>query len=199
MTATPPQTSPIASRTRSPRKTLRRALWRDRTRTAALAAALVVALIATVARLRAPLPSAIPRDGIAVQVERVVDGDTLLLADGRRVRLFGVDTPETKHPTRPPEPLGEEASAFTRTRVEGRTVRLIPDIERLDRYGRTLGWVEVDGELLNVELVRAGLSRAVLLSPLRPDFRKQLVAAEREAIDAGRGLHALPSQRVEQP
>src|SRR5919198_6222440 len=57
-------------------------------------------------------------------VERVVDGDTLLLASGERVRLIGVDTPETKHPKKSVEYFGKEASAFTRCMVEGKRVRL---------------------------------------------------------------------------
>ena len=125
-----------------------------------------------------------------VVVERAIDGDTLLLADGRRVRLLGIDTPETKHPNRPPEPWGAEASAFTRDRIEGRTVGLFFDTELTDRYGRTLAWVAIDGSLLNVELVRAGLSRAVLLSPLRPDFRRQLQAAEKAAVADRLGIHS---------
>ena len=132
-----------------------------------------------------------------VIVKRVIDGDTLLLADGRRVRLLGIDTPETKHPDRPPEPWGAEASAFTRDRVGGRTVGLFYDTERTDRYGRTLAWVAVDGSLLNVELVRAGLSRAVLLSPLRPDFRRQLQAAEKAATAEGLGIHSPGSPPAE--
>jgi endonuclease YncB( thermonuclease family) len=57
-------------------------------------------------------------------VERVVDGDTLLLQSGERVRLIGVDTPETKHPKKPVERFGKEASEFTRQMVEGKRVRL---------------------------------------------------------------------------
>jgi hypothetical protein len=57
-------------------------------------------------------------------VERVVDGDTLLLASGERVRLIGVDTPETKHPKKPVERFGKEASEFTRHMVQGKRVRL---------------------------------------------------------------------------
>src|SRR5439155_19125855 len=57
-------------------------------------------------------------------VERVVDGDTLLLQSGERVRLISIDTPETKHPKKPVEYFGKEASAFTRRMAEGRGVRL---------------------------------------------------------------------------
>ena len=55
---------------------------------------------------------------------RVVDGDTIILNNGERVRLIGVDTPETKHPRKPVEYFGKEASAFTRRMVEGKAVRL---------------------------------------------------------------------------
>lgn len=139
----------------------------------------------------------------AYVVERAVDGDTLLLSEGHRVRLLGVDTPETKHPNKPAEPFGAEASEFTAARVEGRTVRLVFDRERIDAYGRVLAWVYVDDVCLNTELVRAGLSKAVLRSPLRADLRKALVAAEEHARADKAGLwskeiaadgSAVPSQ-----
>src|SRR5688572_22093375 len=57
-------------------------------------------------------------------VQRVVDGDTLLLGTGERVRLIGVDTPETVHPKKTVEAFGKEASAFTQRMVEGKLVRL---------------------------------------------------------------------------
>ena len=53
-------------------------------------------------------------------VQRVVDGDTVLLGTGERVRLIGVDTPETKHPHKPVDFFGKEASAFTQRMVEGK-------------------------------------------------------------------------------
>jgi endonuclease YncB( thermonuclease family) len=64
------------------------------------------------------------------KVERVVDGDTLLLTNGEYVRLIGVDTPETKHPEKPVEYFGEEASRFTQGMVEGKEVRLEYDQTR---------------------------------------------------------------------
>ena len=70
-------------------------------------------------------------------VVRVVDGDTLLLDRNERVRLIGVDTPETVDPRRPVERFGKEASAFTKRMVEGKRVRLEFDQDRRDRFGRT--------------------------------------------------------------
>ena len=69
-------------------------------------------------------------------VKRVIDGDTILLSNGERVRLIGVDTPETKHPSKPVEYYGKEATAFTKKMVEGKFVRLEYDWQERDKYGR---------------------------------------------------------------
>src|SRR5262245_615434 len=79
-------------------------------------------------------------------VKRVVDGDTLLLGTGERVRLIGVNTPETKHPNKPVEQFGKEAAAFTKRMVEGKLVRIEYDPafsghEHKDKFNRTLAYV----------------------------------------------------------
>lgn len=104
-------------------------------------------------------------------VAEVVDGDTVDIdaADGdqptTRVRLIGVDTPETKHPTVGPMYFGQEATAFTRRAAEGRRVTILLDTvsaER-DRYGRLLAYVLLpDGRVLNEELIRNGFGYADL-------------------------------------
>jgi micrococcal nuclease len=127
-------------------------------------------------------------------VERVVDGDTLLLQSGERVRLIGVDTPETKHPKKPVEYFGKEASAFTRRMVEGKRVRLEFDQANAvqgdkDRYGRTLAYVFLeDGTLLNAEIIKQGYGHAYTQFPFSrmEEFRR----LEREAREQGRGLWA---------
>lgn len=130
--------------------------------------------------------------GQAVFVRRVVDGDTLLLENGARVRLLGVDTPETKHPERGVEPYGIEAYEKTRGLVEQRDVTLLFDRERRDQYGRLLAYVELaDGSLLNMELVRAGYSRALVTFPLATRYKKLLLAAEEEAKGSGLGIWSL--------
>ena len=73
-----------------------------------------------------------------VIIKRVIDGDTLLLANGEYVRLIGVDTPETVHPEKPVEYFGKEAYQFTKKMAEGKEVRLEYDQTRRDRYGRIL-------------------------------------------------------------
>jgi micrococcal nuclease len=122
-------------------------------------------------------------------VTRVIDGDTLILDGGERVRLIGVDAPETVHPQRPVEYFGKEASAFTRRTVEGKQVRLEYEqgAPREDRYGRTLGYVYLeDGRLLNLEIIAGGYGHAYTRFPFSKmeEFR----AAERQARETGEGL-----------
>lgn len=126
--------------------------------------------------------------GTRASVLRAVDGDTLLLADHTRVRLLGVDTPETKRPDWPVEPFGPEAHEFTREHVEGRTVRLEFDTERHDKYDRTLAYVYLDDWFLNEELIRAGLGRAITNHPYSEAMKRRFRAAQREAQEAHRGI-----------
>jgi micrococcal nuclease len=121
-------------------------------------------------------------------VERAVDGDTLLLADHTRVRLLGVDTPETKRQDWPVEPFGPEAHAFTREHVERRNVRLEFDKERHDKYDRVLAYVYVDDWLLNEELIRAGLGRAITNHPYSETMKRRFRAAQDEARRERRGI-----------
>ena len=123
----------------------------------------------------------------AQRVERVVDGDTIIVSDVGRVRLIGVDTPESVDPRRPVEFFGKEASAFTKRLVEGKPVRLEYDWERTDRYGRTLAYVHLqDGTFVNAEIIRQGYGHAYTRFPFRhlDSFR----GLEREAREARRGL-----------
>ncbi|MBM3692577.1 MAG: thermonuclease family protein [Actinomycetota bacterium] len=125
------------------------------------------------------------------RVVEVIDGDTVVVAlpDGTRdtVRLLGVDTPETKHPTRPVGCFGPEASAFTRSRLLGRTVRLESDTERRDTYGRRLAYVWLDGRRFNDVLLRAGYARFLVIPP-NDAHGRDLLLAELDARAAGRGL-----------
>jgi micrococcal nuclease len=124
-------------------------------------------------------------------VRRNVDGDTLLLANGARVRLIGADTPETVRPNHPVEPFGPEASQFTREMLAaaGNRVRLEFDGPAKDRYGRFLAVVWVDGRMLNEELLRRGLARLRTEFRFSPPLKARLRAARDEAKDAARGIH----------
>ncbi len=135
----------------------------------------------------ATLLAAAPAESAAQVVERVVDGDTIIVRGIGRVRLIGVDTPETVHPGRPVEFFGKEASAFTRRLVDGKRVRLEYDQQRTDRYGRTLAYVHLpDGTFVNAEIIRRGYGHAYTRFPFRHLDRFR--GLERDARRAGRGL-----------
>ena len=123
-----------------------------------------------------------------VHVVRVVDGDTLLLERGVRVRFLGVNTPEIAHDNQPEEPLGQEAKEFTRRFIDRKTVTLEYDQERVDDYGRTLAYVYADGRMLNEALIEAGLSEAVTRHPYRQDRKRLFEAAEDRAYGKKIGI-----------
>ncbi len=134
-----------------------------------------------------PAPS--PGAG-SVPVTRVVDGDTIEVQLGGRevdIRLIGIDTPESVAPGQSIECYGRRASAYTESRLEGEIVRLEFDVERLDRYGRTLAYVWVDDELFNETLVAEGYA-VVTTFPPNVTYVDRFLAAQRAAREAGRGL-----------
>jgi micrococcal nuclease len=112
---------------------------------------------------------ATPRGERTAKVLRVVDGDTIIVRvlGGRveRVRYIGVDTPESVKPDAPVECFGPEAKSFNRKLVDGEKVRLVPDREAEDRFGRTLAFVYVGGLLVNAELLREGYARTIEIPP----------------------------------
>ena len=151
----------------------------------------LIAVIAALAAYRAVQHAGEPAVPEALaegehQVLRVVDGDTLLLTSNARVRLIGVNTPETVRPDHPVEAWGPEASRFTQEFISRGPVRLTFDQERKDRFNRFLAYVWVDDRLLNEELVRAGLARAELQfhysSSMKKRFREAQQAAQRERV-----------------
>ena len=126
-----------------------------------------------------------------VRVLEAIDGDTIVVElpdDGTdTVRLLGIDTPETHHPTKGVECFGPEAAAYTTRRLTGRVVRLEPDVEARDLYGRRLAYVVVDGRRFDDELLRGGYARLLVIDPNRAHARA-LLAAELDARRHRRGL-----------
>src|SRR5680860_1548743 len=130
-----------------------------------------------------------PDSGDETTVERHVDGDTLWVEDRVKVRLIGVDTPETKHPSRAVECFGREASDLLSELLPlGTDVRLAYDVEREDRYGRTLAYLYrvEDGLFVNAELVREGYAQAYTVPP-NVAHVDEFLALQAEAREARRG------------
>ncbi len=128
-----------------------------------------------------------------VQVRHALDGDSLVLMDGRQVRLLGINTPEInpssdKRKPVTPQPLAREAQRFTAARVDGQTITLHFETERTDRYQRLLAHVTLaDGTRLEEALLRAGLGWTVAIPPNVNELAR-LQAAEAEARAARRGV-----------
>lgn len=123
-------------------------------------------------------------------VTRIVDGDTIVIDGDERVRLIGIDTPETKDPRRPVECFGQEASDHLAELLPvGTPVRVVYDVERLDRYDRTLAYLyrASDGLFVNAAMVRDGYASAYTVPP-NVAHADEFVAFDREAREAGRGL-----------
>ncbi len=168
-----------------------------------LVAAAVLLLLslgaAACARPAAELPSFPPEwvapglpEGVDLEVERVVDGDTIVVTGRRHVRLIGVDAPETVDPRRAVGCFGKEASTFLKSLLpEATAVRLVGDVEQEDRFGRTLAYVYrlADGLFVNAELLRQGYADVLTISP-NVAHADEFVAIARDARSASQGLWA---------
>jgi micrococcal nuclease len=117
------------------------------------------------------------------RVSHVVDGDTIELADGRKVRYLGINTPERG------QPFYEEAKDFNASLVDGKEVRLEFDVDTIDIYGRTLAHVFVGSTHVNLELIRQGYANVYTVPP-NVKYNDDLLAAERIARERQRGLWA---------
>ncbi len=148
----------------------------------------ILLLIAAVALRAATTRPSPPRDPQQlVSVERVVDGDTLIVAGGMRVRLIGINTPELARDGRPDEPGAIEARDFLQNAVTGRAISLGFDREPFDKYGRRLAYVYDHGKLINEEIIRAGLSRAQTQYHYNSAMKTRFLRAEHEAQGRGAG------------
>ncbi|MFZ0428419.1 MAG: thermonuclease family protein [Acidobacteriota bacterium] len=137
------------------------------------------------------------QDGPTDRVQRVVDGDTVILEQLGRVRLIGVDSPESVRPGYPVERFGREAAQYARQVLTGQTVRLEFDRERRDAHGRALAYLYLpDGECFNRSLITRGMAFAYTLYPFR--YRFEFLALEDKARQAGAGMWAAVPAEIRQ-
>ena len=139
--------------------------------------------------------------GIATVVQ-VVDGDTIDVEIGgrsERVRLIGIDTPETKRPDTPIECYGPEASAFTTSLLPvGAKVRIECEVVGRDDYGRLLGYVHLvagstaPSVFVNMEVIERGFARPLTIEP-NSTFAREFASAARRAERSDLGLWAACS------
>ena len=148
--------------------------------------------------ISAPIAAADPVAATAL-VLRIVDGDTIDIRDdnrGRlRVRILGIDTPETKKPGYTVGCWGSEATEFAESTLLDQRVALVPDPtqDSTDRYGRTLAYlVRADGWDYSVEAARAGAAHSYVYRGEPVTRHPEIAAAEQEARDAQRGLWGAP-------
>jgi micrococcal nuclease len=130
-----------------------------------------------------------------------VDGDTLKLSGGERVRLIGVDTPEVHYSDKllrdakrsgsdikAIQAMGKKASDFTKGLCEGKRVRLEFDVEKRDRYKRLLAYVYLeDGTFINAKIIEEGYAQVMTIQP-NVKYADLFLKLQREAREKGRGL-----------
>ncbi|MDR1875952.1 MAG: thermonuclease family protein [Synergistaceae bacterium] len=139
-------------------------------------------------------------DALQGTVVRVTDGDTVVVAvagEERRVRLIGVDTPETVHPNKPVQRYGKEASDFTKKSLLNRTIWLEYDTAPLDRYKRHLAylWMTKPGageeairrDMFNARLILEGYGKVMTIQP-NSKYADLFVKFQKEARAKQRGL-----------
>ncbi len=113
-------------------------------------------------------------------VTRVIDGDTIEIEGGQKVRYIGIDTPETVDPRKPVQCFGKEASAKNKELVEGKKVRLEKDVTDTDKYGRLLRYVYIGDIFVNLELVKQGYASSYSYPP-DIKFQNIFLQAQQEA------------------
>ena len=126
--------------------------------------------------------------GKAIKVARVIDGDTIELINGDRLRYIGIDTPEEVDPRKPVQCFAKEAANENKALVENKSIIFYKDISERDKYGRWLGFVYLnDGTFVNRKLIQEGLAFAY---PYKPDtsHADEFQKVEAQARQAQLGL-----------
>jgi micrococcal nuclease len=135
------------------------------------------------------------KDGIErSQVRRIVDGDTVELSNGQKIRMLNIDTPETVKANTPIKCYGKEATDFTKKLLQDKMVQLTVDREANDQYGRGLRFIFLDGvdtsnieNSVNAEMVKSGFAKMVVYKP-NNTFAKEFQSYENEAKSKNLGV-----------
>lgn len=130
---------------------------------------------------------------IVATVTEVIDGDTIkinLKGKEEKVRLILVDTPETKHPNKPIQPFGKEASQFTKDQLEGKEIEIEPGVQERDKYGRLLAYVYLNSKMFNKTLIEKGLARVTIYPP-NTKYLDEFKSIETEAKKKGIGIWSI--------
>lgn len=132
-----------------------------------------------------------PVSGKLYEVVRVVDGDTIIVninSKHERVRLIGINTPESVKPNHPVEKYGKEASNFMKNLLKGKKVRLEFDVQKRDKYNRLLAYVYLeDGTMVNKLLLQEGYAQVMTVPP-NVKYQEEFLKLQRKAREQGKGL-----------
>jgi len=121
-------------------------------------------------------------------VRWVIDGDTIVLSDGRHIRYIGINAPEIEHKNQIAEPFGYTARNFNQSLISTGPIRMEFDIERIDQYGRLLAYVySANGTFINNELIKKGYAYCLPKKPNRK-HEKELLDTQRYAMKARIGI-----------
>lgn len=124
-----------------------------------------------------------------VHVDKVVDGDTLRLKDGRWVRCASIDTPEIDHRNRKADPMGYEARNFLRRQVVGKRICMRTGPKSTDGYGRIIGYLfDAKGVMINEAIVSRGLGHVYPHADQDKRYSKTLLEAQRQAMRQRLGI-----------
>jgi len=139
--------------------------------------------------VQAQCPNAIK--GHSVEIEHVYDGDTVLLKDGRRVRLIGINAPEMAKHDQPAEFFAQQSTEKLKQLIASADLSFVPGRQQKDRYKRWLGHLFADGKLLTEQLLADGLAFHITIPP-NLKYSQCLKAAEKRAH--GKGLWQSESE-----
>ena len=166
-------------------------------------AVLAVASLAFLTMRSFPRPQPNTQEIKFAYVSRVVDGDTLKLSDGERVRLIGIDTPELHYSDKllrdsrrthkdidSIQEMGKIASDFTKGLCDKKKVRLELDVDKHDKYGRLLAYVYLeDGTFVNAKIMEEGYAQVMTIPP-NVKYAEYFLKLEKEARAGHKGLWA---------